>query len=251
MIGARLGGDDEHRSGYRVADAVLGALGQAVPDKGIAANWGGGTILVIGGRRDNGLPFVLTESIHGNWGARAGKDGIEGVAHPMSNLSNNSVEQLEANFPVQVSEYGFVSDTCGAGKYRGGLALKRAIRLLEGQAVLQVRADRLQYAPWGLGGGLPGTLTTNFLNTDGKKITLGGKLTRPLLKGEEFIHVTAGAGGFGDPLERDPEQVWEDLLDEKISVSSAQHQYAVVVCDAGVDLLETAKLRARRKSNLI
>jgi len=235
-------------TGYRVADAVLGALGQAVPDKGIAANWGGGTILVIGGRRDNGLPFVLTESIHGNWGARAGKDGIEGVAHPMSNLSNNSVEQLEANFPVQVSEYGFVKDTSGAGKYRGGLALKRAIRLLEGQAVLQVRADRLQYAPWGLGGGLPGTLTTNFLNTDGQKITLGGKLTRPLLKGEEFIHVTAGAGGFGDPLERDPQQVWEDLLDEKISVGSAHHQYAVVVCDSGVDLLETAKLRARRKA---
>ena len=92
-------------------------------------------------------------------------------------------------------------------------------------------------------------MTTNFLNTDGKKIILGGKLTRPLLKGEEFIHVTAGAGGFGDPLERDPEQVWEDLLDEKISVSSAQHQYAVVVCDSGIDLLETAKLRARRKSN--
>ena len=235
-------------TGYRVADAVLGALGQAVPEKGIAANWGGGTILVIGGRRDNGAPFVLTESIHGNWGARAGKDGIEGVAHPMSNLSNNSVEQLEANFPVQVTEYGFVQDTCGPGKFRGGLALKRAIRLLEGQAVLQVRADRLNYAPWGLDGGMPGTLTSNVLSTGGERVILGGKLTRPLLKGEEFIHLTAGAGGYGNPLDRDSERVWEDILDEKISVDSARAHYGVVVSEAGVDSLETALLRERRRA---
>lgn len=233
-------------TGYRVADAVLGALGQAVPQKGIAANWGGGTILVIGGQRDRGPQYVLTESIHGNWGARPGKDGIEGVAHPMSNLSNNSVEQMEANFPIKVTEYGFVPDTCGPGKYRGGLALKRAIQLLEGQAVLQVRADRLHYAPWGLAGGGSGTLTKNCLRTNGSTLVLTGKLTRPLLAGEEFIHVTAGAGGFGNPLERDPMAVWEDVLDEKISVNCAREQYAVAVNANGVDSKETLILRSRR-----
>ncbi len=233
-------------TGYRAADAVLGALGQVVPQKVIAANWGGGTVVALGGRRNDGTHYVFTESIHGNWGGRHTKDGLEGVAHAMSNISNNSVEQLETNYPVRITEYSFVPDTCGSGEYRGGLALKRAFQLLEGEAVLQVRADRLHYAPWGLANGDAGTLTQNFLHSNNSLIALPGKFTRPLEAGEEFIHITAGAGGFGDPLLRDPMAVWNDVLDEKISVHCALEQYAVILKAGGPDSERTALLRNQR-----
>src|SRR5437868_7086987 len=107
--------------GYRVYDAVMGALAQVTPERVIAAGDGGPTLIAFGGYED-GKPFVLTEVIVGTWGARAGKDGLEGVSNPLANLSNQPVELVEADLPLEVVRYGLVPDSGGAGRFRGGLA---------------------------------------------------------------------------------------------------------------------------------
>ncbi len=112
--------------GYRVFAAIMGALAQAVPDRVIAAGEGGPTLFSIGGRQD-GRPFVLTEVMGGSWGARAGKDGIEGISNPAANLSNQPIELIEAELPLEVVRYGLVADSGGAGERRGGPRIRARI----------------------------------------------------------------------------------------------------------------------------
>lgn len=95
--------------GYRVFDAIMGALAQVVPDRVIAACEGGPTLFSIGGWRD-GKPFVLTEVMVGTWGARASLDGPEGISNPAANLSNQPIELIEAELPLEVVQYGLVQD---------------------------------------------------------------------------------------------------------------------------------------------
>ncbi len=150
--------------GYRVFDAIMGALAQIVPDKVIAASEGGPTLFSIGGY-DRGRVFVLTEVMVGTWGARAGLDGVEGISNPAANLSNQPVELIEAELPLQVVHYGFVPDSGGAGRFRGGLAFTREWRLLADEAVVTVRSDRRFHPPYGVAGGKAGRPSRNVLRT--------------------------------------------------------------------------------------
>ena len=113
-------------TGYRVVDAVLGALAQVAPARLMAAGEGGNTVVAIGGY-EGGRPFVLVDMINGAWGGRDGKDGIEGVTNPSQNMSNLPVETLEARYPLRVEEYALRPDSGGAGRWRGGLGLVRAV----------------------------------------------------------------------------------------------------------------------------
>jgi N-methylhydantoinase B len=131
----------------RVAQAVFGALTKALPGK-IFAAWGGGEFgISVGGYYANRKPFVHLE-FHNDtsWGGGPHKDGLDGHPGPMSNLANTPVELLEAEQPLRIDQYGFVPDTGGAGKYRGGLAMVRDFRLLE-EATLQIRSDRRKFPP--------------------------------------------------------------------------------------------------------
>ena len=85
--------------------------------------------------------------ICGAWGGRPDKDGLEAVTNASQNLSNMPVEVMEAEHPVRVEEYAFVPDTCGAGKWRGGVGLRRSYRILAPEALLQLRTDRVAFAP--------------------------------------------------------------------------------------------------------
>ena len=149
--------------GYRVFDAIMGALAPVMRNDVIAASEGGPTLFAIGGRHE-GRPFVLTEVMVGTWGARAGLDGLEGVSNPAANLSNNPVELIEAELPLEVVEYAFVPDSGGAGQRRGGLAFSREYRLLADNAVCTMRSDRRDHPPYGLHGGEPGGSSSNTLN---------------------------------------------------------------------------------------
>ena len=99
------------------------------PDRVIAAGDGGPTLIAFGGYED-GRPFVMTEVIVGTWGARAAKDGLEGVSNPLANLSNQPVELVETDLPLEVVRYELVPDSGGAGRFRGGLAYVREFRVL-------------------------------------------------------------------------------------------------------------------------
>ena len=233
--------------GYRVFDAIMAALAQAVPELVIAACEGGPTLFSVGGVHQ-GTPFVLTEVLVSTWGARAGKDGLEGVSNPAANLSNCPVELLEAELPLQVTRYGLVPDSGGPGRWRGGLASVREFRFLADRAEFTVRNDRRDHPPYGLMGGRPGAPSRNVLvPADGVEQSVAVMPMRSyrMRPGDVFRLVSAGGGGYGDPWERDPGQVLEDVLDEKLGVDAVRRDYGVVIEPATmtVDAGETARLR--------
>src|SRR5690349_11170805 len=164
-------------TGYRVFDAVLSALSQIVPDRVPAAGEGGNSVVCISGLREDRKPFIIVDMICGAWGGRPDRDGLEAVTNASQNLSNMPVEVMEAEHPVRVEEYAFVPDSCGAGKWRGGVGLRRAYRILAPEALLQLRTDRVAFRPYGLAGGEPGGASRNFIEIDGKREPLPGKVT--------------------------------------------------------------------------
>jgi N-methylhydantoinase B len=234
-------------TGYRVFDAMLGALAQIVPDKVPAAGEGGNSVICSSGLRPNRKPFIIVDMICGAWGGRPDKDGIEAVTNASQNLSNMPVEVMEAEHPVRIEDYSFVPDSCGAGRYRGGVGIRRSYRILADEALLQMRTDRVRFAPYGLSGGAPGGQSRNFMEIGNERTALPGKITTRIGKGALIIHEQAGAGGFGDPLTRDPNEVREDVLDGKITAAYAAEQHGVVVAAGGkLDMAATARLRSSR-----
>ena len=206
----------------------------------------------IGGYHD-GAPFVYVESILGTWGARPNGDGTEGMPNPGANQSNQPVEIIEAELPLSIERYGFVADTGGSGRFRGGLALEREYMILADKAGMTMRSDRRSHLPYGLAGGNPGTPSANILNPGPRQQVLP---TLPmesvaLRRGDVFRHVTAGGGGYGDPLERDPERVLDDVLDEKLTRPYAEREYGVVIFpgNGAVDVEKTRRLRAECKKH--
>jgi len=234
-------------TGYRILDVMMGALAQIVPDKVPAAGEGGNTVVCIGGYGADRQPFIIVDMICGAWGGRPDKDGIEAVTNPSQNMSNTPVEVLEAQHPIRVDEYAFVPDSCGAGKWRGGLGLARQYTLLAEEATLQLRSDRMKFLPYGLAGGRPAAPTRNILNPQGEARPLPAKLTGTLRRGESIRHEQPGGGGHGDPFARDPARVAADIANGKISVEYARREHGVVVdpVTGAVDQAATSALRIR------
>jgi N-methylhydantoinase B len=137
-------------TGYRVMDTMFGALAQIVPDIMSAAGEGGNTVVCRGGRHPDNRPFIIVDMISGCWGGRPDQDGIEAITNPSQNPSNTPVEVLERQHPVRIEDYALVPNSGGAGCFRGGLGLRRSYRLLAEEAVLQLRADRVRFARYGL-----------------------------------------------------------------------------------------------------
>ena len=231
---------------FRMIDALLGALAQAVPDRVPAAGEGGVSWPSIGGYHE-GRPFVYVESILGSWGGRPHADGTEGISHPGANQSNQPVEMIEADLPLEISHYGLVADSGGAGTYRGGLALVREYRVLAEDATLTIRTDRRTHRPYGLDGGRAGTPSSNILNPGPAQRILPALPMEGvhLRKGDVFRHITPGGGGYGNPLGREPAKVLDDVLDEKLTPDYAAREYGVIIDPRGV-VDEEATRRLRR-----
>ena len=233
----------------RMLDTLLGALAQVVPDLIPACPGGDNYWPTIGGRHE-GEAFAYVESIMGTWGGRPDRDGAEGAPHPGGNQPNQPIEMVESRHPLQVTQYGLVPDTGGAGLNRGGLALVREYRLLADEAVLTIRTDRRKNLPYGLRSGSPGTPAWNILDpgTPQERVlpTLPMEAVR-LQRGTVLRIQTAGGGGWGDPLERSPERVLEDVRNGKLTAERVRADYGVVVAADGeaVDEQATSLLRRR------
>ena len=232
-------------TGFRMIDAMLGALAQIRPGRVPAACEGGNTGVSIGGWDKERGPFIFVEFVCGTGGARPGLDGVDGHTNPGVCMSNVPCEVVEIESPVVIERYGFASDSGGAGQFRGGLALVRDFRFVGEEAILQVRSDRRKYLPYGLDGGRPGTPSQNVLNPDGEARPLPSKFTMSVRRGDLLHHVQPGGGGYGSPLERDPQRVLADVLDEKLSREYARREYGVVLDRTGreVDQIATLSLR--------
>jgi N-methylhydantoinase B len=239
-------------TGYRIVDCIFGALAQAVPDQ-IAADGAGGSTLPSFGGWDGEKRFVFSECIMGTWGATSQHDGQEGVPHMASNQANVPVEMIESDYPIRIERYGFVPDTGGAGKYRGGLGLVREYRILADDVYFGVRSDKCLHPPHGLLGGQTGAPAVNLIRSAAGDRVLPPMPMKPITlgAGDVYRHVMAGGGGFGDALERDPEKVRADVLDDKVTIDHARDAYGVVFGDdvhRSVDIEATLALRAARRS---
>ncbi len=193
----------------RVADLVLGALAQAAPEKVTACTNSACCVATFAGQRPDGSLWVYLETFGGGGGARPTADGLDGVHVHVTNTSNLPVEALELEYPLTVTRYELVADSAGAGRFRGGMGLRRVIRAEEDCRV-RVDLSRIQSRSWGLFGGGPGG---------------GGALERgpgvapfrqdqgEISAGQWFGIVTPGGGGYGPVAERDPARAKADSLD--------------------------------------
>ena len=233
-------------TGFRAFDAVNGALARLVPDRVPAAGEGGNTVVILGGHREDGEPFVYFELMVGTWGATPQNDGNDGLSNPIATAANVPVEVAEAEFPIIVERYGLVPDSGGPGLHRGGLALEKAWRPLVPTSLL-IRSDRQRHPPYGLAGGSPGGLSSNTaVRLSGERQVLPPMFSDGLAAGELYHHVQPGGGGWGGPLDREPEMVADDVRNGKVGRRAALEEYGVVL-DCGLDVDAEATSSARRR----
>lgn len=196
----------------RVVDLIHGALSRAVPDKVIAACSGVcASATFIGQMPDTGALWVYLETIGGGSGARHNKDGLDGVHVHMTNTSNLPVEALEVEYPLTILRYELVDGSGGAGKFRGGMGLRRVYRA---EAPCRVRVDnsRISSRPWGLNGGGEGSMSAIICSEGVPPLVRGDG---PLKPGDLVDIITPGAGGYGPASERDPNAVARDRRERR------------------------------------
>lgn len=235
----------------RIYEAVMGALSQAVPDKVLtaASSWANPNFGGINPR--TGKPFVSYEIAVGGFGARSNKDGCEGMVSAF-NISNVPVEVFETKVPLFVERFEIVPDSAGAGRFRGGSGIRRDVRIMANDILFSNLTDRHRFAAFGLFGGKPGAKGITILNPGPDQEVLHSKASYRLSSGDVVCQILNGAGGYGDPLERDPAAVWRDVIGEYVSIQKAREEYGVVIdpVTKAVDERETSKLRSDlRKRN--
>lgn len=233
----------------RATEAIWGALAMMLPDKVFACGAQGDFGVTIAGYDQQKTPFVLLEFLFGTWGGRPNKDTNDGLSSLAVNYSNSPIEVVEGEQPVRIEHYGFRADSGGAGKHRGGVGMVRTYRLTGvPDAVLQVRSDRQKFQPYGLQGGSKGAFAANYLtDTSGLRSQLPGKFMRTFQRGELYEAILAGGGGWGDPLERNAQQVVEDVRDGKVTAASAAADYGVVLGEDGISLNSAATISERKR----
>jgi len=230
---------------YRMFDLLHGAFAKIVPDRMPALGEGGPSVVCLSGT-EHGQPWLITDGVLGSWGGHPRHDGVDGIASPLGNMSNQPVELIEARLPLMVTRYGFVQDSGGAGTHRGGMAMHREYKLLGDSATLSLRSDRRAHLVPGFVGGFPGTPSLNVLvGKEGEEELLPVMPNEVITmsKGDSIRHVAAGAGGYGDPIERDPAAVLDDVQDGRVSLPYAREIYGVVIEGGSIDVVATSTAR--------
>lgn len=235
----------------RIVDALMGAFLQIVPERAAAACSGTMNLLNIGGRDPrSGALFNYIETYGGGQGALVDRDGTSAVQMHMTNTRNAPVEVIESTYPLFIHGYGLVSESAGAGRFRGGYGMRREFEVEADRVTVTLSSDRFELAPWGIfGGRSASTGNCKVVLPDESVEQLPSKVTRVLTKGARLISTTPGGGGWGDPCERPAEQVRRDVVQELLSRESALSVYGVVLNDdLSLDSQATAKEREKRRS---
>ena len=212
----------------RIIDVVFGALAPAAPDASIGACNGANSSLVFSGtdpRTDT--PYVYLETLGGGLGGRATKDGKDGVQVNMTNTSNLPVEAIEIEYPLLVETYGLVEDSGGAGRWRGGMGIRRTVRPLGHTALFNGVGERFKHAPWGVFGGAAGASGRFVMRDDaGTEAVLAPKPpTQPLRPDQTVTVETPGAGGYGSPQDRHASHRGQDAASGKFSAAFMRRYY--------------------------
>jgi N-methylhydantoinase B len=238
-----VGGWETH---MRLVDVMFKALSQAVP-----AQVPAGTKAMIchagfgGVDPRSGDFYCFLETLGGGYGGRHASDGPDAVQAHGQNTENAPIEETEMSYPVRITRYELVEDSEGPGKFRGGLGVRRDYQFLDHEASFTVLSDRDRWGPGGLFGGSDGRRAYYLLNPDGESTELGSKVTIRLKPGDVVSYRTCGGGGYGNPFERDPALVLQDVLEGKVNARRARDLYRVEIDTHTwtVDIEQTEKLR--------
>jgi len=212
----------------RVVDVIFGALSKVVPKQVVAGCNSAITSIIFGGENPKTNKFyIYLETVAGGSGARYNKDGLDAVQVHLTNTSNLPIESLESEYPLLVEQYTLIPDSGGAGQYRGGLGIRKDIRILDHQCVFSVKADRQKLPPWGLQGGREGTPGQIVVNPDSENpVVLDSKKSNTLLPPGTILSCrTPGSGGYGDPSLRERAFIVHDLEQGMITRNTAKREY--------------------------
>jgi N-methylhydantoinase B len=238
-----------------IADAIWIALAQAVPGQ-TQAGWGRRCAPMTAGLNPRtGKPFVCTH--HNCKGGSGATEGYDGWNHtgPVSNMGGSRAtdpEIFEIAYPYRLLQYEYAQDTGGAGKWRGGTGavLRWRVEAPDVQCVTVGSGMLEDTRAFGLLGGQPGSLPKiQVTSRDGSKRQLQVNAFHAVAEGDTFELFSQGGGGFGDPLERDPDQVLYDVVNGFVSLEKSLADYGVVIRgeNSTVDPQATEKERAARK----
>jgi N-methylhydantoinase B len=238
-----------YSTSHKVCDVIIGALAQAVPDQLPATDSGQGGILMVATSDPvtSETKVSVVQPVVGGSGGRPMADGVDGTMVILNFLKNVPTELLEREMPeILIRHYGLREDSGGAGKYRGGTGTIIEFEIHAPYSTVTARnLERYIFPPAGRQGGEPGTTGYTLLNpgtADEKNI---GKIDILQVGVGDIVHMgTQGGGGYGDPLERSPNQVLSDVLDGYVSRKTALLSYGVAIdADGKIDLPATVQKR--------
>ncbi len=211
--------------GNIVADTVMRALAPLVPEN-VSAGVGNLKVVSYSGLRDGGH-WVYMDIQEGSYGGRYGKDGLDAVDTLYANTRNNPIEDIESHYPLRVTRYELNVDTAGPGKWRGGLGTIREIEFLA-PGGMSLEGDGSKFPPPGLFRGKEGTPGAVLLKsgTVHEQVLPSKFPYRTADVGDRLCLIAPSGGGYGDPKERDPAAIREDILDGYVTEESARTQYA-------------------------
>jgi N-methylhydantoinase B len=238
---------------HAMVEALFDALSRCVPARARADGCGSRSIIIGGRTTSAGKSYVQYEIVGGGAGGRASRDGASGTTVNQSNAKIAPVEIIESEFPTRVQRFELIRDSGGPGKFRGGLGILREyVNLAE--ARFSIRSSKHVIAPQGIAGGRDGQTGDCTINpgTAEEKHLPTRYADYPLKAGDIFRLGTPGGGGLGDPFEREPESVLNDVVQGYVSPEKATSDYGVAVIASArewrIDGEATLQLRAARRS---
>jgi N-methylhydantoinase B len=233
----------------RQFDVVGAVFSKALNHFSVSGSYGTSPNFVYSGRDSDGEPFQILEILYGGIPARPVGDGLDGHSWwPL--FKAVPTEYLEKYYPLRVDAYTARRDSGGAGYHRGGHGVAKTYTFLEdGQITFQ--DDRARTYPWGVAGGRNGAASEKLvIRADGSEQSLPSKVENlPVRRGDRLVFSTAGAGGLGDALDREPERVATDVRAGLTSTQRAREHYGVVVSDGGeIDAAATEQARTELRA---
>lgn len=237
----------------RMIDLIIRALAPVMPEKVIAGSSASISFAAYSGLRPSGDYWVFLEVNEGAYGGRPRSDGPDCIDNLMANTRNNPLEDLAMHIPMICDRYELRDDALpGAGEFRGGIGVVKAQRVLT-PAFITHESERHTDAPWGIFGGHDGACgrctITNPARPDVRE--MHSKFSGLAVGADDVMtYYSPNGGGYGNPLNRPPMKVLEDVLDDFCTVEHARTVYGVIVDpDAEtVDLAATESLRRKMQS---
>ena len=235
----------------RIAEAVFAALTPALPDQLFAAPAGTSGNFALGGHDPKtDRSYVLYLISGGGYGGSEEGDGLSNGCSTIGISKTTPIEVVEQRYPVLIEQYALHEGSGGAGAQRGGFGVNYTVKIRRGEARASFVMDHGRYGPQGVLGGRDGGPNKVRIQRDGQPDYIPPHLSKDQgiqVKEGDRVHVsTPGGGGFGDPLRREPQAVWQDLMRGYYTIGEAEELFGVVVADGKVDEAGTAKLRVSR-----